>query len=42
MSEPTPEQIAIRHTERDMLDALHNRYSVVSQGDSIRYACAEQ
>lgn len=28
-------------TERDMLDALHRRYAVASQGDSIRYAVAE-
>lgn len=32
---------APRMTERDMLDLLHQRYSAVSQGDSIRYACAE-
>lgn len=28
-------------TERHMLDLLHARYSAASQGDSIRFACAE-
>lgn len=28
-------------TEREMLDALHDRYSQASQGASVRYACAE-
>lgn len=28
-------------TERDMLDALHARYAQASQGESVRWACAE-
>ena len=30
-----------RYTERDMLNALHARYSQRSQGDLARYVCAE-
>lgn len=30
-----------KHTERDMLDALHDRYSQRSQGALRRYVCAE-
>lgn len=34
-------EAAPKVTERHMLDLLHERYSQISQGDSIRYACAE-
>lgn len=41
-AEPAPEGLPIRvATERQMLDALHARYSVTSQGDLQRYVCAE-
>lgn len=33
--------VAPRYTERDMLDALHARYSQRTQGDLARYVCAE-
>ncbi|WP_346007434.1 hypothetical protein [Janibacter terrae] len=34
-------EVITRMTERQVLDLLHRRYSQISQGDSIRYACAE-
>ena len=35
------EESPVRYTERDMLDALHARYSQVSQGYLLRYVVAE-
>lgn len=39
--EPEPVEAPNRLTERDMLDALHARYAIASQGVTIRYAIAE-
>ena len=36
-----PVAVPVKYTERDMLDALHARYSQASQGQSVRWACAE-
>lgn len=41
VTEEMPTPAAIKHTERTMLDALHARYSQASQGQSVRWACAE-
>lgn len=38
--EPAPEPVSA-HTERTMLNLLRQRYSVVSQGTSIRFVVAE-
>lgn len=47
MSEPVdldtaePLDLAIKFTERQMLDLLHRRYSQTNPGNGPRYACAE-